>query len=273
MALERGGFDAVLKDWVVAPTLRLLGRIERWDQAWVDYLTKPIDTEKLFREVGFPDGAINFIPGSGSKVRREVLKNAHLAGIHFTGSTATFQSMWKTVGDNIDKYKTYPRIVGETGGKDFVIAHTSADVDEVAVALIRGAFEYAKRFGYSKVTVIHKANVVRATDGLFLEMAKQVAGELMAVLALVIALHALRRRLNGARLGRIVAPFAASRDVHGGARLGDGVYAVAERRAGEHQLDAICLKVKHAVPHRRPPSGCSALLWRPVIGQPPGLCC
>ncbi|MDP6418245.1 MAG: L-glutamate gamma-semialdehyde dehydrogenase [Candidatus Krumholzibacteria bacterium] len=97
---------------------------------------------ELFREAGLPDGVINFIPGPGSLVGPMVMDHPDLAGIHFTGSTAVFQGMWKTVGENIAKYKTYPRIVGETGGKDFVIAHSSADPDELATGLLRGAFEY-----------------------------------------------------------------------------------------------------------------------------------
>ncbi len=97
---------------------------------------------KLFQEAGVPDGVINFIPGSGSQVGNPVLNSPELAGIHFTGSTATFQGMWKTVGDNIKNYRWYPRIVGETGGKDFVFAHKSTDIRELGTALIRGAFEY-----------------------------------------------------------------------------------------------------------------------------------
>ncbi len=97
---------------------------------------------KLFQEAGLPDGVINFIPGPGSGVGPLVLNSPFLAGIHFTGSTDTFQAMWKTVGQNIKNYKCYPRIVGETGGKDFVVAHKSADVKALGVALIRGAFEY-----------------------------------------------------------------------------------------------------------------------------------
>ena len=96
----------------------------------------------LLEEAGLPKGVINFIPGSGSKVGNPVMSNPNLAGIHFTGSTAVFQDMWKTIGNNISKYKYYPRIVGETGGKDFIFAHNSADVDALVVAAIRGAFEY-----------------------------------------------------------------------------------------------------------------------------------
>ena len=97
---------------------------------------------KLFEEAGVPAGVINFVPGPGSVVGPMIMSHRELAGIHFTGSTGVFQGMWKTVGDNIAGYKSYPRIVGETGGKDFVVAHASADPEALAVALVRGAFEY-----------------------------------------------------------------------------------------------------------------------------------
>ncbi len=97
---------------------------------------------ELLREAGLPDGVINMVPGRGSQVGDPVLRSPDLAGVHFTGSTAVFQSMWKTIGDYIHTYHTYPRIVGETGGKDFIFAHPSATVDALAVALVRGAFEY-----------------------------------------------------------------------------------------------------------------------------------
>jgi 1-pyrroline-5-carboxylate dehydrogenase len=97
---------------------------------------------KILREAGLPDGVINFVPGSGSQVGTPAITHEHLAGIHFTGSTPTFQRMWKMVAENIQSYKSYPRIVGETGGKDFVFAHESADVEQLVCALVRGAFEY-----------------------------------------------------------------------------------------------------------------------------------
>ncbi len=97
---------------------------------------------KLFKEAGLPDGVINFVPGSGANVGPNVLKHPKLAGVHFTGSTAVFQSMWRVIGENISSYHTYPRIVGETGGKDFIFVHNSADIDELNTAIIRGAFEY-----------------------------------------------------------------------------------------------------------------------------------
>ncbi len=97
---------------------------------------------KLLEEAGLPKGVVNFVPGSGGKVGNPVMASPWLAGIHFTGSTAVFQDMWKTVGENIAQYKSYPRIVGETGGKDFIFAHNSSDVDALVVAALRGAFEF-----------------------------------------------------------------------------------------------------------------------------------
>ncbi|MCH8330947.1 MAG: L-glutamate gamma-semialdehyde dehydrogenase [Bacteroidetes bacterium] len=97
---------------------------------------------KVLKEAGLPDGVINIIYSDGRTVGDLVFAHPDFAGVHFTGSTGVFQHMWKTIGDNIDKYKGYPRIVGETGGKDFVMVHASADAAEVATALSRGAFEY-----------------------------------------------------------------------------------------------------------------------------------
>jgi 1-pyrroline-5-carboxylate dehydrogenase len=97
---------------------------------------------RLLQEAGLPDGVINFIPGSGSKVGNPVMARPELAGVHFTGSTAVFHAMWAQVGGHIASYKTYPRIVGETGGKDFIFAHASANVPALVTALVRGAFEY-----------------------------------------------------------------------------------------------------------------------------------
>ena len=97
---------------------------------------------EILAAAGLPDGVINFLPGPGGQVGDPVLASEHLAGIHFTGSTGVFQGMWKTVGRNIASYRSYPRIVGETGGKDFIFVHESADVGATATAMTRGAFEY-----------------------------------------------------------------------------------------------------------------------------------
>ncbi len=97
---------------------------------------------ELLLEAGMPPGVINMVSGSASEISEKVLNHRDLAGIHFTGSTAVFQGMWREVGQNVDRYRTYPRLVGETGGKDFVLAHDSADADALRTALVRGAFEY-----------------------------------------------------------------------------------------------------------------------------------
>jgi len=97
---------------------------------------------QILKEAGLPDGVINFVPGPGSMVGKLCLDHPDLGGIHFTGSTAVFHQMWETVGKNIARYKSYPRIVGETGGKDFIVAHNSADVRQLVTGMIRGAFEF-----------------------------------------------------------------------------------------------------------------------------------
>jgi 1-pyrroline-5-carboxylate dehydrogenase len=97
---------------------------------------------KLLEEAGLPPGVINFLPGNSVEISEALLGDRNLAGIHFTGSTPVFQSLWRTVGNNLERYASYPRVVGETGGKDFILAHRSADVDALAVAMVRGAYEY-----------------------------------------------------------------------------------------------------------------------------------
>ncbi len=97
---------------------------------------------KLYEAAGLPPGVINFLPGRGSQIGDPVMARPELAGIHFTGSTPVFQGMWKEIGEKIARYKSYPRIVGETGGKDFIFAHPSAAVQELSIAMLRGAFEY-----------------------------------------------------------------------------------------------------------------------------------
>ena len=97
---------------------------------------------QLFKEAGLPDGVINFIPGPGPLIGKVVLEDPNFAGLHFTGSTGVFNSMWKTISGNLERYRSYPRIVGETGGKDFVFMHASGDVQETAAAIVRAGFEY-----------------------------------------------------------------------------------------------------------------------------------
>src|SRR6187431_616606 len=119
----------------------LMGNTVVWKPASTAALSAHY-TLQILREAGLPDGVINIVYGSGATIGDAALASPELAGIHFTGSTPVFQSMWKTVGDNIASYRNYPRIVGETGGKDFIVAHPSADVDAVATAILRGSFEY-----------------------------------------------------------------------------------------------------------------------------------
>jgi 1-pyrroline-5-carboxylate dehydrogenase len=97
---------------------------------------------KMLEAAGLPPGVINLVYGPGSRIGNTALASPHLAGVHFTGSTPVFNSMWNTIGQNIGNYRNYPRIVGETGGKDFIVAHPSANVDELATAIVRGSFEY-----------------------------------------------------------------------------------------------------------------------------------
>ncbi len=97
---------------------------------------------RLLQEAGLPDGVINLLYGRGAEVGDSILADPALAGVHFTGSTAVFQNIWRTVGGDIERYANYPRIVGETGGKDFMLAHRSADVEALVAGVIRGAFEY-----------------------------------------------------------------------------------------------------------------------------------
>ena len=132
-------FTAIAGNLPTAPAL--MGNTVVWKPA-SSLVYTPYLFMKILEEAGLPPGVINFVPGSGSSVGDICLAHPDLAGIHFTGSTAVFQKMWQTVGQNIGGYRTYPRLVGETGGKDFVFAHASADVDQLVTALVRGSFEY-----------------------------------------------------------------------------------------------------------------------------------
>ena len=119
----------------------LMGNVVVWKPAENQSLAA-YHTMRLFEEAGLPPGVINVVYGDGAKIAETCLRHRELAGVHFTGSTKVFQSIWRTVGENIASYRSYPRLVGETGGKDFVFAHPSADPVALAVALVRGAYEY-----------------------------------------------------------------------------------------------------------------------------------
>jgi 1-pyrroline-5-carboxylate dehydrogenase len=119
----------------------LMGNVVVWKPAGTAMLSAYY-LMRLLQEAGLPDGVINLVYGSGATIGDAALGSAHLAGIHFTGSTPVFNGMWRTVASNMERYRNYPRIVGETGGKDFIVAHPSADVDSLATAIVRGSFEY-----------------------------------------------------------------------------------------------------------------------------------
>jgi len=122
-------------------SVALMGNTTIWKPATTSLLSNYY-LMKVFEEAGMPAGVINFVPGSGSLISSIVLKHRDLAGIHFTGSNATFNALWKQVSDNLSVYKSYPKLVGETGGKDFIFAHQSATPLELATAIVRGSFEY-----------------------------------------------------------------------------------------------------------------------------------
>jgi 1-pyrroline-5-carboxylate dehydrogenase len=122
-------------------SVTLMGNTTVWKPATRSLLSNYY-LMKILEEAGLPAGVMNFVPGSGSLISSIVLKHHELTGIHFTGSNSTFNTLWKQVSDNLSTYKSYPKLVGETGGKDFIFAHKSANPDELATAIVRGAFEY-----------------------------------------------------------------------------------------------------------------------------------
>lgn len=138
-AITPFNFTSIACNLNIAPVL--MGNVTIWKPATTSLLSNYY-LMQIFKEAGLPDGVINFLPGSGAVISNVAFKSPDFAGVHFTGSTGTFKNFWKTIGKNIDKYKTYPKIVGETGGKDFIVAHPSADPKELAVAIVRGAFEF-----------------------------------------------------------------------------------------------------------------------------------
>ncbi|MEU6751115.1 L-glutamate gamma-semialdehyde dehydrogenase [Spirillospora sp. NPDC046719] len=138
-AITPFNFTAIAANLPTAPAL--MGNVVVWKPSPTQTYAAVL-TMRLLEEAGLPPGVINLVTGDGLAVSEVALAHPDLAGIHFTGSTATFQHLWKTVGNNIEKFRSYPRLVGETGGKDFVVAHPSADPDVLKTVLVRGAFEY-----------------------------------------------------------------------------------------------------------------------------------
>ncbi|MBP3763635.1 MAG: L-glutamate gamma-semialdehyde dehydrogenase [Bacteroidales bacterium] len=138
-AITPFNFTSIASNLCLSPVL--MGNVCIWKPSTTSLLSNYL-LMKIYKEAGLPDGVINFLPGSGSLIGKVAFANEHLSGVHFTGSTGTFNNFWKSIGENIANYRTYPKIVGETGGKDFIFVHKSADVDQVATAIVRGAFEF-----------------------------------------------------------------------------------------------------------------------------------
>jgi len=132
-------FTSIAGNLPTAPAL--MGNTVIWKPASSSILSSYL-IMRLLEAAGLPPGVINFLPGDPALISDTLLDSPELGGVHFTGSTSVFRGIWTTVGSNIGRYSSYPRLVGETGGKDFIVAHTSADVDELAVAIVRGGFEY-----------------------------------------------------------------------------------------------------------------------------------
>lgn len=139
LAISPFNFTSIASNLNMAPVM--MGNTTLWKPATGSLLSN-YHLMQIFMEAGLPDGVINFIPGSGSLIGQIVLQSKDLAGIHFTGSNATFNQLWRHVTENLPMYKSYPRLVGETGGKDFIFVHPSANTFDVAINAIRGAFEY-----------------------------------------------------------------------------------------------------------------------------------
>ncbi len=138
-ALTPFNFTAIAANLCAAPAM--MGNVIVWKPAESQVYSAQVIME-LFKAAGLPDGVVNMITASGPEVGEVIFKHKDFAGLHFTGSTGVFRTLWRQIGDNLDQYRSYPRIVGETGGKDFVVAHRSADPAVVATALSRGAYEF-----------------------------------------------------------------------------------------------------------------------------------
>ena len=170
-AITPFNFTAIAGNLPTAPAL--MGNTVVWKPSSSQQLAAQL-TMELLEEAGMPPGVINMVTGHGVNVSKVTLGSPDLAGIHFTGSTPLFQSLWQQVGANLKKYKTYPRLVGETGGKDFIVAHPSADPDVLRTAMIRGAFEYqgqkcsaaSRAYVPRSVWKVIKADLARTTEGL-----------------------------------------------------------------------------------------------------------
>ncbi len=138
-AITPFNFTAIASNLTLSPAL--MGNTTLWKPATTSLLSSYY-LMKIYKEAGLPDGVVNFLPGRGSLIGKNVMESEFFGGLHFTGSKPTFDHLWKTISNNLPNYRYYPRVVGETGGKDFVMVHNSAGIAEVTTALVRGAYEY-----------------------------------------------------------------------------------------------------------------------------------
>ena len=196
-------FTSIAGNLPTAPAL--MGNTVVWKPASTAVYSAHVIMD-LLEAAGLPPGVINMVPGAGAAVGDPVLASPHLAGIHFTGSTAVFQGMWETVGRNIRTYRAYPRVVGETGGKDFVFAHASAEVEALVTALVRGAFEYqGQKCSAASRAYIPSSLWPRVREGLLAQVAQIRMGDVADFtnfMGAVIDEHAfetIRRYIDGAR--------------------------------------------------------------------------
>lgn len=139
LAITPFNFTSIASNLCLSPAL--MGNTCVWKPSTTSLLSNYY-LMKIYKEAGLPDGVVNFLPGSGSLIANTCLNDKDFAGVHFTGSTQVFNSVWRKCGENLEKYKSYPKLVGETGGKDFIVAHKSADAAQVATAIVRGAYEF-----------------------------------------------------------------------------------------------------------------------------------
>jgi len=171
LAVSPFNFTAIGANLATAPAI--MGNTVVWKPASTSILSNYY-LMQLYREAGLPDGVINFLPSRGSQLGEVVLDHPGFAGLHFTGSTGVFNAMWQTVAKNLPKYKIYPRLVGETGGKDYIFVHPSADLEEAASAIIRGAFEYQGQKCSACSRVYAPASRWPELQALLLDMAGQI---------------------------------------------------------------------------------------------------
>ena len=170
-AITPFNFTAIACNLAMSPVI--MGNVVVWKPATTAILSNYY-LMQIYKEAGLPDGVINFIPGQGNVISDVVFNHKSLSGIHFTGSTSTFDNFWKVIGNNISKYNTYPKIVGETGGKDFIFVHKSANIETAAAAMVRGAFEYQGQ----KCSAASRAYVPKSLWDKTLSLLKKLIGDI-----------------------------------------------------------------------------------------------